>query len=201
MRPLGVLLLYKIVLASLGFVFPYHIEYYLFKVCTIIFVSYPNNKTLNSSFTVWIILILFSILLLQLPLQLWCRIDMKKVHSFVFFLILVELYWVSLHLLWFWLLTYCKLPLLHCSMLPLPLISLKLLSQRRFGDCHILGTERDEHFFFSVCLYGGLYWWFFVYWIIAASLEGNLCDHGGCCLLRFSLQIFYLVLLHQYSYV
>ena len=125
---------------------------------------------------------------------------MKKVHSFVFFLILVELYWVSLHLLWFWLLTYCKLPLRHCSMLPLPLISLKLLSQRRFGDCHILGTERDEHFFFSVCLYGGLYWWFFVYWIIAASLEGKLCDHGGCCLLRFSLQIFYWVLLHQYSY-
>ena len=93
----------------------------------------------------------FQYLIAPAPLQLWCRTDMKKAHSFVFFLTLVELYWVSLHLLWFWLLTYCKLPLLHCSMLPLPLISLKLLSQRRFGDCqtHFGHWERWTLVFFQ----------------------------------------------------
>ena len=56
-------------------------------------------------------------------------------------------------------------------------------------------------FFISVCLYGRLHWQIFI--IPASSLGWRIFNHGQWsfwCALGFSLQVFYLILLHQYSW-
>jgi hypothetical protein len=54
--------------------------------------------------------------------------------------------------------------------------------------------------FFSVCLYGGLLWHIFICWAISTWI---LLDHGGLSFwwwIRFSLQVFYWIFLHLFSY-
>jgi hypothetical protein len=57
-------------------------------------------------------------------------------------------------------------------------------------------------FYFWVCLCSGLNWWISICWPIPVSLGWRLLDCGEWsfwCVLGFSLQKFYWVLLHQYS--
>ena len=83
---------------------------------------------------------------------------MKRVDSLLLFLILVEFLWVSLYLIWCWLLTCCILPLLCFSMFLVSLIFPRPLSWGGVGCCqrpfqHLTGWSCGV-FFFSLFI-----WW------------------------------------------
>lgn len=61
-------------------------------------------------FPICILLFSFSCFALRLQVLYW--IDMERVDNLVFFLIIVELLWVSLLLSWYWIWARCKMPLL-----------------------------------------------------------------------------------------
>lgn len=92
--------------------------------------SSVNRDTLPSSFLVYIDLIFFCRLTVparnsSMILNRWGGSEQS-----CFISDLVELLWVSLHLICCWLLAYCKLPSLYLGMSLLSLISPKFLSWR-----------------------------------------------------------------------
>jgi hypothetical protein len=84
---------------------------------------------------------------------------------------------------------------------------IRALTWRVVGFCHRLFLHLMRwscDFFVSVCLYGELCWWIFIYWTIEpASLGWRLLDHSGLYFWfvpGFCLQVFYCVFFYQCSW-
>ena len=108
----------------------------------------------------------FVVLLLQLEPQELYWIDMEEMENLDLFLILVKSLWVSLHLVWCWLLACCVLPLLCLGMFLIFLLSLRPHERiLYFVEGFFFKHLWKDHvvIFFSVCSYGGWHWQIFVY--------------------------------------
>ena len=85
-------------------------------MCAII--SSSNKDTLTSFLPICFLLISFGCLI-ALWLQVLYWIGVERVNNLVLFLILVELFWVSLCLNWCWVWSCCKLPyIVVCPLYP-----------------------------------------------------------------------------------
>ena len=85
-------------------------------------ISSANSESLTSSFPVCIPLI-YSCYLIALEHWALHWLDMEILNSHVLYLILLDLLWVSVHLIWCWLSTCCILLLLYLDMFLVSLIS------------------------------------------------------------------------------
>ena len=92
---------------------------------------------------------------------------MKRVDNLILFLILVESLWVSLYLVWCWLLACCILPLLCLEMFLISLFSPRPLSWRGVGFCQKLFPASNE-----------MIMWFlfqlFIWWITLTDFHVDL---------------------------
>ena len=132
-------------------------------------------------------------------------IDMERMDSLVLFLILVELLWVSLHLIWCRLPACCILVLFCLGMLLVSLISVRLLLWRGFKFCQRLFQYlmRWSCDFFQFVYMVDYIERFLYVWTIPASLGWSLPGQRGWSfwyVFGFSLPVFSWVL-HQYLWV
>ena len=100
--------------------------------------SSEKSKSLNSFFPICITLLSFCYLIaLHRTLSNVLNRYIEDGQP-ILFLILVEVLWVSLHLIWCWLLACWKLLLLSLGMLHVSLISPRPLSWRSVGFCQMV---------------------------------------------------------------
>lgn len=130
--------------------------------------------------------------------------DVERVGNLVVFLILVELFWVSLHLSRCWLWTFCKWTFICLGMPPVFLIFPRFLLWRGVEFMSKVFSASNEVIMccFSVCLYCGLHLLTHICWNITTCLGWSLLNHGQWSFwyaFGFTLQIFYWVLLHPCS--